>query len=205
MVSYNYYNTAETQNTEEINKKEEVTEPAVERIKSNSNLIISEVLGKVILPYRGEEIQAILDSPGNGYTEAYKVIEDKFTRPLSDYKFQSTARYNETAKLAKKVEHFNSLDTFAISTEMMTKRYLHPAIITACRSLDELDVYLDCLEKGEVNDFKIFNIKYELYPTVVKNNKMDFTTPKRNFIQRIIDKIVRYYKKNTHRGKRYAD
>jgi hypothetical protein len=161
MLSYNYYN-AVVKKAEELNKEKTEEKPAVEKIKSNSNLIISEILGKVILPYRGEEIQAILDDSGNGYTEAYKVIEDKFTRPLSDYKFQSTARYKETAKLAKDVEHFNSLDAFAISTEMMTKRYLHPAIITACRSLDELDVYLDCLEKGDVNDFKIFNIKYEL-------------------------------------------
>lgn len=203
MLSYNYYN-AVIKNTEEQNKEKTEEKPAVEKIKSNSNLIISEILGKVILPYRGEEIQAILDDSGNGYTEAYKVIEDKFTRPLSDYKYQTSARYKETAKLAKKIEHFGALDTVAIATEIMTKRYLHPAIITACRSLDELDVYLDCLEKGEVDDFKIFNIKYELYPTLVKDNKMDFTTPKRNFIQRIIDKIVRYYKKNTHRGKRYA-
>ena len=50
---------------------------------------------------------------------------------------------------------------------MMKKRYLHPAIITACRNLDELDVYLDCLEKNELDDFKIFKIKYELHPLVI--------------------------------------
>ena len=51
----------------------------------------------------------------------------------------------------------------------MKKRFLHPAIISACRSLDELDVYLDCLEKNEVDDFKIFKIEYELHPILVKN------------------------------------
>ena len=204
MLSYNYYNNAEIKNTEELNNQKTEEKSAVQKIKSNSNLIISEILGKVILPYRGEEIQEILNNPNNEYTDAYQVIEEKFTRPLSDYKFQSAARYTETAKLAKNIEHFSALDTVAIATEVMTKRYLHPAIITACRSLDELDVYLDCLEKGEVDEFEIFNIKYELYPTVVKNKFELEPTRKRNFIQKIIDKIVKYYKKNTHRGKRYA-
>ena len=40
------------------------------------------------------------------------------------------------------------------------------AIISACRSLDELDVYIDCLDKNEVDDFKIFNIRYELSPAI---------------------------------------
>ena len=50
----------------------------------------------------------------------------------------------------------------------MKKRFLHPAIISACRNLNELDVYIDCLDKNELDDFKIFKIKYELYPMVVK-------------------------------------
>ena len=52
--------------------------------------------------------------------------------------------------------------------ELFGERYLHPAIISACRNIDELDVYLDCLHKNELDEFKIFDIKYELYPMVVK-------------------------------------
>ena len=54
---------------------------------------------------------------------------------------------------------------------MMKKRFLHPAIISACRSLKDLDVYLDCLDKNEIDDFKVFKIKYEVYPMLVKNNR----------------------------------
>ena len=61
-----------------------------------------------------------------------------------------------------------------MSIEMFGKKYLHPAIIAACRTLDELDVYLDCLDKNEVDDFKIFKIKYEVYPVKVKEKKIFF-------------------------------
>ena len=74
-------------------------------------------------------------------------------------------------KLARDRENYSFIDAVAIATEMMKKRFLHPAIISACRNLNELDVYLDCLDKNELEDFKIFNVKYELYPMVVKSNK----------------------------------
>ncbi|MBS5854436.1 MAG: hypothetical protein KIC56_04340 [Clostridium sp.] len=45
---------------------------------------------------------------------------------------------------------------------------MHPAIITACKSIDELDIYLSCLEDNQLDDFKIFDIKYEMLPKVSK-------------------------------------
>jgi hypothetical protein len=52
---------------------------------------------------------------------------------------------------------------------------LHPAIITACKSIDELDIYLSCLEDNQLDDFKIFDIKYEILPKVVKpQSKLTF-------------------------------
>ena len=44
---------------------------------------------------------------------------------------------------------------------------LHPAIISACRNSQELNTYLDCLEDMQLNDFKIFDIKYEISPMKV--------------------------------------
>ena len=71
--------------------------------------------------------------------------------------------------LLREREQYGLLESISLATEMMRKRLLHPAIISACRTVDELDVYLDCLDKNELNDFKIFKIEYELYPMVVKN------------------------------------
>lgn len=136
--------------------------------ESNDTLLISEILQKVILPYRGEEIQEFLNSEKSSYKTAEEVIEGEFTRKLSDFRFQKISRFVETMKLARAREKFEKLDAITLAFEMMGKRYLHPAIIAACRNLDELDVYLDCLDKNELEDFKIFKIKYELYPAVVK-------------------------------------
>ncbi len=140
-------------------------------LKNNNTLLISEKIGKVVLPYRAEEVLEILDKEKNKYRSAEDVIEDKFTRDLSDFKIQFASRYVETIKLARERENYNFIDAIVLATEMMKKNFLHPAIISACKSLNELDVYLDCLDKNELDDFKIFKVKYELFPMVVKQNK----------------------------------
>ena len=140
-------------------------------IKNNNTLLISEKQGKVILPYKAEEVLEIFNNGEKKYNSEEEVIEEKFTRNFSDYKVQFASRYAETMKLARDRENYSLIDAVTIATEMMKKRFLHPAIISACRTLNELDVYLDCLDKNELEDFKIFKVKYELYPMVVKSYK----------------------------------
>ena len=139
-------------------------------IKNNDTLLISEKLGKVILPYKAEEVLDIFNNGNGKYSSLGEVIEEKFTRKFSDFKNQYISRYKETLKLTREREKFSLSDSIILATEIMYKKYLHPAIIAACRTLDELDVYIDCLDKNELEDFKIFKIKYELYPMVVKGS-----------------------------------
>lgn len=141
------------------------------QLKNNDTLLISEKLGKVILPYRVEEVLEIFNSENNKYVSLEEVIEEKFTRKFSEFKIQFASRYNETMKLARERENYNIAEAILLATEMMKKMYLHPAIIAACKNLNELDVYLDCLDKNEIEEFRIFKIKYELYPMVIKKNK----------------------------------
>lgn len=143
-------------------------------IKNNDTLLISEKTGKVILPYTSEEVNQILNNEIGKYSNAEEVIEDKFIREYADYKLQFLSRYKETMKLAKEREGYSITDSIALATEMMGKRFLHPAIISACRTVDELDVYLDCLDKNELNEFKIFKVQYELYPMVAKHKIKSF-------------------------------
>lgn len=145
------------------------TEDKEIHIKNNNTLLISEKQGKVILPYKAEEVLRILNKEKSKYSSVEEVIEDKFTRDFSDFKIQFASRYAETIRLARERENYSFIDAVTIATEMMRKKFLHPAIISACRTLNELDVYLDCLDKNELEDFKIFNVKYELYPMVVKS------------------------------------
>ena len=158
-------NLTHVENSEDINEKNE--------IQNNDTLLISEILNAVVLPYTAEEVLEILKNENETYKTAEEVIKDKFTRPLSDYRVQFWSRYNETIKLLTVRQDYKLGESIPLALEIMRKRFLHPAIISACRSLDELDVYLDCLDKNEVDDFKIFKIKYELHPILVKNNGKD--------------------------------
>lgn len=163
-----------TEKKENIIQEEQIVNNIEEKeihIKNNNTLLISEKQGKVILPYKAEEVLRIFNKEKSKYSSVEEVIEDKFTRNFSDFKIQFASRYVETMKLARDRENYSFIDAITIATEMMKKRFLHPAIISACRTLNELDVYLDCLDKNELEDFKIFKVKYELYPMVVKQNR----------------------------------
>lgn len=166
------------------------------QLNNNDTLIISEVTGKVILPYTAKEVQELLDSEDNEFKDANEVIEQVFTREFLDYKVQFASRYSETMKLAREREQFSFTDSITLATEMMRKRYLHPAIISACRTLNELDVYLDCLDKNELDDFKIFKVKFELHPVVVKNKNKYGNHYKKDSRAGLFDKIRRMFFKS---------
>ena len=54
---------------------------------------------------------------------------------------------------------------------MFSNYNLHPAVITACKNLNELDIYLSCLEFNELEDFRFFKVVYDVLPVVNKKNK----------------------------------
>ncbi len=137
-------------------------------IKDNNTLLISEVQNKVILPYKISEIKEIFMNNKNEYKNLQDVIDKKYTIPLVNYKYASISRYRETFKLMREREKASLLDSFDLAFEMFGKRYVYPAIIAACKDLDQLDIYLDCLETNELDDFPFFKINYELYPVKVK-------------------------------------
>lgn len=140
-------------------------------IKNSDNniLIISEVKGKVFLPYKVQELKEKLENSENKYKDIQDIIEKEYTISLEKYKNAAISRFKETFKFMKEKENSSFLDAVDLSFELMLKRFLHPAIITACKNLDELDVYLDCLDKNELEEFPFFEIKYELLPQKSKN------------------------------------
>ena len=71
----------------------------------------------------------------------------------------------------KKKENGSIKDAFDLGMELLFNYNLHPAIITACKNLDELDIYLDYLENNETDKFDCFKIVFEIAPIVVKNRK----------------------------------
>ena len=155
-------------NSEENSETIENSNEHKSSMESNDTLLISETLDTVILPFSNEEVKTILNQDDKDFKSFDEVVVSNFTRPLSDFKIPWVSRFRETMKLAKRC-NYSKLDSITLSLEMMNKRFLHPAIIAACRTLDELDVYLDCLDKNELDQFKIFKIKYVFRPVLLKS------------------------------------
>lgn len=141
-----------------------ISSDAVDSYYIENTLIISELKGKVILPYKMETVKQILLNENERYSSISDVIEKLYTIPIKNYKFASVARFREAYKLMMEKEHSSKLKAISLASELFGNYNLHPAIITACSSLDELDIYLACLEDNVLGDFKFFDIKYEIPP-----------------------------------------
>lgn len=129
----------------------------------NNTLLISEIQNKVVLPYTVSELQQILDS-NKHYTNLQDVIDKVYTIPIDKYKNSLKSRFKETYNLMRHKEKYSVFDSLNLAFELSFNTLLNPAIISACKNLDELDVYLDCLSSNELDKFDLFNIKYEILP-----------------------------------------
>lgn len=135
-----------------------------------NTLIISETRGKVILPYTISAVQEIFSQNNDIYLSLKDVIDKVFTLPIDYYHFSPIARFKEAFKLVRYKEKGSKVKALALAFELFVNYNLHPAIITACNSLDELDIYLACLEENNLQDFHFFNIIYEI-PLATYNPK----------------------------------
>lgn len=156
---------------EEENELENITiqSETIETSFVENTLVISETRGKVILPYQIETVKNFLLNNRDSYSSIADVIRRVYTKPLKKYKFSSMARFREAYKLMIEKEHTSKFKAFSLASELFGNYNLHPAVITACKSLDELDIYLACLEDNTLEDFPFFDIKYEIPPVVVPN------------------------------------
>lgn len=141
-------------------------------LKENT-LIISETSGQVILPYTKIDLDKLKQNDNKTYEE---IIQENYTLPIDLFKTPFVARFREAFKLAHTKEKKSIKFAFNLGTELLFNYNLHPAIITACRDLDELDIYLDYLESNETEKFECFNIIFEIPPVISKrkSSKYDF-------------------------------
>lgn len=61
-------------------------------------------------------------------------------------------------------------ESLKYALNLVFERNLHPAIITACRTMDDLDIYLACLEDNVLSLFDAFEIRFEYRPTKIRQN-----------------------------------
>jgi len=127
-----------------------------------NTLIISENQKKVILPYNMSTVKNILLKNSKRFSSLEDVIDKMYTKPISYYKFSPISRFKEAFKLVKEREKGSTVKALSLAFELLGNYNLHPAVITSCNSLDELDIYLACLDDNTLEDFHFFNIKYEI-------------------------------------------
>lgn len=152
------------QDSETRDTSNKITE--VPSISDNRTLIISEKSEKVFLPYTAKDIQDLLEKYPNDYANFEDVIEKKYVVPISKYKNPFFARFKEAFILMKHREKASLPKCLDLALELSCNTLLNPAIITACKNLDELDIYLDYLSNNELDKFKLFEIIYEVAPSI---------------------------------------
>lgn len=138
-------------------------------------LIISEKEQKAYLPFFYSEVERIFKNSNYAYPTLQNVVDDLYVLDLNRFKNSAIARFRESFHLIRNKEKDSLAKAFDLGLELMFKSELNPIIIAACRNLDELDIYLDCLEKNELHDFTCFAIKFEMMPQVIKNKKNTFS------------------------------
>ena len=139
-------------------------------LDDNKTLVISEEDGKVYLPYTKDEVKE--DMAQNKGKKISELIEENYVLPLDRYKNSMKARFREGYKLMHEREGKSRKSAFMLGLELMFETNLHPAIISACKNLEELDIYLDCLEDNELEKFSCFKIIYKSLPVLTKKGKV---------------------------------
>lgn len=134
----------------------------------NNILVVSEKEQKAYLPFFYSEVKDIYQNSNNQYRTLQDVIDDLYVLPLDKFKNSTIARFKESFHLIRDKEKGSVTKALDLGLELMFKYELNPIIIAACRNLDELDIYLDCLEENELHEFSCFEIKFEVTPQLTK-------------------------------------
>lgn len=135
-----------------------------------NTLIISEVKGKVFLPYTISTLNEILTRNPDKYSCIEDIMEKEYTLPFNSFKSPAIARFREAFNLIRKKEKKSITAALDLGIELLFNYNLHPAIIAACKNLDELDFYLECLENNETNKFDCFKIIFDIAPVSTKDD-----------------------------------
>lgn len=144
-----------------LNKTNSNTESENDNLCYPENtLIISETTGTVLLPYLKNELSKF----ENELTDKNELIKKYYIVPIEKYKNPVLSRFREAFKLMRNIEKKSIFESIDLGMELSFNSKLHPAIISACRNLDELDIYLDYLDNNQTDKYNCFSITFEIPP-----------------------------------------
>lgn len=139
---------------------------------NNHMLLVSEKEKTVYLPYSTNEVMAYIEQYPEQYASFDDVVEKEFILPIDLYvKHPVISRFRETYALIRDRESKSMIEAFKLAMEVMFHYDLNPAIIAACKTQEQLEDYMDCLERKKLDDFKDFEIRFELMPFKNRHTK----------------------------------
>lgn len=161
-------------NTESINNLENIENETInedlneKKVSEDNNILkISEIQNKVFLPYKISDLDEILKKNSKKYKTYQDIINEKYVVSLDKYKNSAFSRFKEAYHLMRERENATFSEALDVAIEVTFKYNLNPAIITACKNLEELDTYMDCLEENKLDNFKFFKVEYEVPPVKI--------------------------------------
>lgn len=145
-----------------------------ENMQDNNTLIISEKERKVFLPYTVSEIKSYMEKYPKEYKSFESVVSKEFILPIGYYtKRPSLSRFREAYSLIRDREAKSVFDALKYGLNVMFKYNLNPAIISACKTEDALNFYIECLESGDLSKFDLFKIEFRLNPAKAPKFKIN--------------------------------
>lgn len=133
-------------------------------LQDNDTLIISEKDGLVYLPFKVEDLKNEFLEKSKKYSGLIDLINNEYIYPISRYKNTVASRFKEAYSLMVNKEKNSPFSGLELGIEVAFNYSLHPAIITACKSVAELDSYLDALDEKDMSLFTAFKINFEILP-----------------------------------------
>ena len=124
-------------------------------------LYVSSSHKNAILPYSTVELENCFSSNPEKYSSIQDIIDKEYTVSLKNFQNSAISRFKETYNLARNKSGFSVLKSLSLANELLFASNVDPIIIRACKNVNELYIYLSCLEDNILNEFKCFKIIYD--------------------------------------------
>lgn len=131
------------------------------KIYQSKLLIITEK--KIYLPYNNEDIQKLINK--NNQNQVDEIIKNRFViTNVKPFKSSSSHRFTQAYKLSKTKSKKTIFEALKFALKVARIGNLHPAIIHACSSEDQLENYIMFLNQGNPSAFTDFDVKFQINP-----------------------------------------
>jgi hypothetical protein len=163
---------------EQEQEKEHSAYKFVSTVEDNDTLLISEKQGKIFLPYTVNDLEQYLEEYPDEYKSLSDVVNQEYIVSIDKYRHQSISRFREMYYLMRDVEMKSVIESFKRAVEVMFDSRINSTIIAACRTEEQVNNYIYCVERNDLDSFKDFKIVFDMAPmNNINNYQFDYEEP----------------------------